>query len=60
MIDDVQADMKDSMQKSTEALRRDLRRVRTGRASLALLDGIMVDYYGSPTPINQLATLSIP
>jgi len=48
------------MDKSLEALGRDLRRIRTGRASLALLDGIMVDYYGSPTPINQLATLSIP
>lgn len=60
MIDDLHDEMESSMEKSVEALQRDLKRIRTGRASLALLDGIMVDYYGSPTPINQLATLSIP
>jgi ribosome recycling factor len=60
MIDELHDEMEASMEKSVEALQRDLKRIRTGRASLALLDGIMVDYYGSPTPINQLATLSIP
>jgi ribosome recycling factor len=60
MIDDLYKEMKASMDKSVEALRRDLKRIRTGRASLALLDGLMVDYYGSATPINQLASLSIP
>lgn len=60
MIDDLHSEMKANMEKSVEALRRDLRRIRTGRASLALLDGLMVDYYGVATPINQLATLSIP
>lgn len=60
MIDDLHKEMKDAMEKSVEALQKDLKRIRTGRASLALLDGLMVDYYGSPTPINQLATLSIP
>jgi len=60
MIDDLHKEMKDGMEKSVEALQKDLKRIRTGRASLALLDGLMVDYYGSPTPINQLATLSIP
>lgn len=60
MIDDLHEEMKASMEKSVEALQKDLKRIRTGRASLALLDGIMVDYYGSATPINQLATLSIP
>ncbi|MBM3299467.1 MAG: ribosome-recycling factor, partial [Deltaproteobacteria bacterium] len=50
MIDEVHEEMAASMDKSVEALRRDLRRIRTGRASLALLDGIVVDYYGSPTP----------
>jgi len=60
MIDDLHAETKSAMESSLEALRRDLKRIRTGRASLALLDGIMVEYYGSPTPINQLATLSIP
>lgn len=42
------------------ALKRDLGRIRTGRASLSLLDGVRVDYYGTPTPINQVAKLSIP
>jgi ribosome recycling factor len=60
MIDDIQDEARTSMIKSIESLQKDLRRIRTGRASLALLDGIMVDYYGSPTPFNQLATLSIP
>ncbi|HMK35572.1 MAG TPA: ribosome recycling factor [Desulfomonilaceae bacterium] len=60
MIDDLHEQTKAGMLKSIEALQKDLRRIRTGRASLALLDGIMVDYYGSATPINQLATLSIP
>ncbi len=60
MIDELHQELKASMEKSVEALQKDLKRIRTGRASLALLDGIMVDYYGSPTPINQLATLSIP
>lgn len=60
MIDDLHEEMKTDMESSLQALRRDLRRIRTGRASLALLDGIMVDYYGSSTTINQLATLSIP
>lgn len=60
MIDDIIREMKAGMDKSVEAYQKDLKRIRTGRASLALLDGIMVDYYGSPTPINQLATLSIP
>ncbi|MFC1835429.1 ribosome recycling factor [Thermodesulfobacteriota bacterium] len=60
MIDEIHDEMRDTMQKAITAMERDLKRIRTGRASLALLDGIMVDYYGSPTPINQLATLSIP
>jgi ribosome recycling factor len=60
MIDDLNEQTKAGMIKSIDALQKDLRRIRTGRASLALLDGIMVDYYGSSTPINQLATLSIP
>ncbi|MGI6463047.1 MAG: ribosome recycling factor [Clostridiales bacterium] len=50
----------DKMQKSTEFLSRDLAAVRAGRASAAVLDPIMVDYYGSPTPINQIATISSP
>ncbi len=60
MTDEVYNEMKQSMEKSVQSLQQGLKRIRTGRASLALLDGIMVDYYGSATPINQLATLSIP
>lgn len=60
MIDDIHDEMKAAMDKSVDALQRELRRIRTGRASLALLDGITAEYYGTATPINQLATLSIP
>ncbi len=48
------------MNSAIESLKRDLASIRTGRASLALLDGIKIDYYGTPTPINQVATLGIP
>jgi len=48
------------MKKAVAALEKELGKVRTGRASLALLDDIRVDYYGTPTPLNQAATLSIP
>jgi len=48
------------MDAAVEVLRKEYGSIRTGRASLALLDGIMVDYYGTPTPIGQLASLSIP
>ncbi|MGC9336176.1 MAG: ribosome recycling factor, partial [Anaerolineae bacterium] len=53
-------DTQDRMEKSLAALKHELNRVRTGRASLSLLDGIRVDYYGTPTPLNQMASLSIP
>jgi ribosome recycling factor len=51
---------KASMEKSLRSLRADLQRIRTGRANAALLDGIQVDYYGTPTPLNQLANMSTP
>ncbi len=50
----------DKMEKTLEVLKRDLASVRTGRASLAIFEGIMVDYYGTPTPINQVATMAVP
>ena len=56
----VYEEVSEAMEKSVESYRKDLLRIRTGRASTALLDGIMVDYYGSPTPLNQLANLSAP
>jgi ribosome recycling factor len=51
---------KDDMEKTISALDKSFSRVRTGRASVTLLDGIKVDYYGTPTPITQVATLSVP
>ncbi len=48
------------MSKTIEALKKDFASIRTGRASLALLDGIMVNYYNTPTPLQQVASLSIP
>ncbi|HPQ80544.1 MAG TPA: ribosome recycling factor [bacterium] len=48
------------MNKALEALRHELSKMRTGRASLSVLDDVRVDYYGTPTPLNQLATLSVP
>ncbi len=48
------------MGKSIDALNNELKRVRTGRASLGILDGMSVDYYGTPTPLNQMASLSVP
>lgn len=50
----------DRMSRTIEALRKDFASIRTGRASLALLDGIIVNYYNTPTPLQQLASLSIP
>jgi ribosome recycling factor len=50
----------DEMESTIEAFRRDLSHVRTGRATTALLDGVQVEYYGTMTPLNQVATLSAP
>jgi ribosome recycling factor len=54
------AEVEDHMQKTIEATQRSFNSVRTGRASASLLDRIMVDYYGSPTPLNQLANIATP
>lgn len=51
---------KEEMEKTIDALSKSFSRVRTGRASVSLLDGIKVDYYGTPTPINQVANVSVP
>ena len=60
MSESILEEAREQMDKSIQALHKDLNRVRTGRASLSLLDGIKVDYYGTLTPIDQIATLSIP
>ncbi len=54
------SELKEAMEKAIGALEKSFSKVRTGRASLSLLDGIRVDYYGTPTPLNQVASLSIP
>ena len=60
MLDDIYQDARESMGKTITVLNNELNRVRTGRANLSLLDGIRVDYYGTPTPVNQMASLSVP
>ena len=60
MIDELIADGRERMGKSVESIRHEFGSVRTGRASPALLDRIVVDYYGTQTPLKQLATISAP
>lgn len=60
MADDILKDLHDRIGRTLEQLKQDLTAVRTGRASLHLLDGVKVDYYGTTTPLNQVATLSVP
>jgi ribosome recycling factor len=60
MVGEVFEDLKREMSQTLDALRRELSKLRTGRASTALLEGITVEYYGAKTPLNQLATLGAP
>ena len=60
MIKDALDEAKGRMNGAIEALKSDLAGVRTGRATPALLQGVRVEYYGSPTPLNQLASISAP
>jgi ribosome recycling factor len=60
MVADIFSDAERRMSKAVEALRQDLATIRTGRANPALVERIQVEYYGAPTPINQLATISVP
>jgi len=59
-VEDIHRTAQDKMQKSIEVLKHEMATIRTGRASPALLDRVQVDYFGSPTPINALATVSAP
>jgi ribosome recycling factor len=59
MLNDVIKDLQANIDKGIEAFKRDLTKVRTGRANLAILDGVRVDYYGTPTPLNQVASLNV-
>jgi ribosome recycling factor len=60
MVNDVIKDLQGALDKAIDAFKRDLTKVRTGRANLAILDGVRVDYYGTPTPINQVSSLNVP
>ena len=59
MIADIKKSVEQKMQKSLEALKVDLGKIRTGRAHTGLLDHVMVDYYGNPTPVNQVANVTL-
>ncbi len=60
MIDSVYDDARDRMGNSIEDLRNEFKKIRTGRASPALIEGMRINYYGTPTPLNQVASLSVP
>ena len=60
MIDEILSDLRDDMTKSAESLKKDFNRIRTGRASTALLDGIRVMAYDTQMPLDQVATISVP
>ncbi|NLG86664.1 MAG: ribosome recycling factor [Firmicutes bacterium] len=59
-LSQVESEAEGKMKKTLESFRKELASMRTGRATPALLDRIMVDYYGSPMPVNQVATISVP
>jgi ribosome recycling factor len=60
MLEEVFQELQAGIAKAIEALRRDLSKVRTGRAHAGMLDGVRVDYYGVPTPLSQMATVGVP
>jgi ribosome recycling factor len=60
MLDETLEDLKQSIEKAHEALRRELAKIRTGRANPGILDGVRVDYYGTPTPLKQMAGIAVP
>ena len=59
MINDITSDSEEGMKKAVDSFKRDLTKIRTGRANTSMLDGIKVDYYGTPTPVNQVATVQV-
>jgi ribosome recycling factor len=58
-IDDISKEAEEGMKKAIDSFKRDLAKIRTGRATTSMLDGIKVDYYGTPTPVNQVATVQV-
>lgn len=59
MIDDIQSDAEERMEKSLEALGQNFNKIRTGRAHPSILDGIRIDYYGAETPLKQMASINV-
>jgi ribosome recycling factor len=59
MVNDIVKSLQGDIDKAIEAFRRELGKVRTGRANLSILDGVRVEYYGTPTPLNQVASLAV-
>ncbi|MBX3248738.1 MAG: ribosome recycling factor [Myxococcales bacterium] len=60
MLRETLDELKNAIEKAHDALKRDLARIRTGRANADILDTVRVDYYGSPTPLKQMASISVP
>jgi ribosome recycling factor len=59
MVNDILKDLEGGIAKAHDSLKRELAKVRTGRANLSVLDGVRVDYYGTPTPLNQIASCNV-
>lgn len=60
MINEALKELETAIEKAQQALKRELAKIRTGRANPDFLDSVRVDYYGSPTPLSQLASISVP
>jgi ribosome recycling factor len=60
MVQDILRDLEQDLERTVTTFRKDLARVRTGRASPALLEGVLVEYYGAETPLNRVASVSAP
>ena len=60
MVNEVLSEARTAMDKAVKSLKKDMTKIRTGRASISLLDDVKIDYYGVPTPLSQVATLSAP
>ncbi len=58
MLDEIYSETKDHMEKSLEALKRDYKTLRTGKVNVTVLDGVKIDYYGTPTPLNQVGSVT--
>ena len=59
MLDEIYEDLQDNFDSTIKDLKRDLSKIRTGRANLAIFDGLSVEYYGTPTPLNQVGTMKV-